>query len=73
MSIDPTSIATTLGLNPVESEIAIRLAEGQRIQDIAKAMGYKTQTVYWYLKKIYRKLKINRQVDLVRRVLLITR
>ena len=67
--IDPGLVATTLGLTPLESQIAVWLAEGQRVRDIALALGRTEGAVYWHLKQAYQKQGIARQADLVRLVL----
>ena len=67
--IDPVLVATALRLTPAESQIAVRLAEGQTVQEIAAATGRTTGSVYWHLNRIYRKQGITRQADLVRLVL----
>ena len=67
--VDPSLVATTLGLTRAESQVAVRLAEGQSVRDMAEATGHTTGVIYWHLKQIYRKLLISRQVDLVRLVL----
>ena len=67
--IDPGVVATTLGLTPAESQVAVSLAEGKSVRDMATATGLTQGAIYWHLKQIYRKLPISRQVDLVRLVL----
>ena len=67
--VDPALVATTLGLTKAETRVAVRLAEGESVREIADAMGHTTGAVYWHLKQIYQKLLISRQVDLVRLVL----
>lgn len=67
--IDPALVATTLGLTPVESQIAVRLAAGQTVREIAAATGRTEGSVYWYLKQVYRKQGLAGQADLVRLVL----
>ena len=67
--IDPGQVATTLGLTPTESQVAVGLAEGQSVRDIAQAAGLSENTLYWHLQRIYKKKSIARQVDLVRLVL----
>ena len=67
--VDPALVATILGLTKAETRVAVRLAEGETVRDIADAMGHTTGAVYWHLKQIYQKLLISRQVDLVRLVL----
>ena len=67
--IDPGLVARTLGLTPPESQVAVWLAEGKSVRDIAQARGLTEGTIYWHLKQIYQKQPISRQVDLVRLVL----
>ena len=67
--IDPGLVATILGLTPAESQVAVWLAEGKSVRDMATATGLTEGAIYWHLKQIYRKLPISRQVDLVRLVL----
>ena len=67
--LDPDVVARTLGLTPAESQVAVWLADGKNVRDIARATGLTEGAIYWHLKQIYRKLPISRQVDLVRLVL----
>lgn len=67
--MDPAGVAAILKLTLTESQLAVALAAGQTVDDIAAATGRTEETVRWHLKQIYRKLGISRQVDLVRRVL----
>ena len=67
--IDPAFVAQTLDLTPAESHIAVGLAEGRTVRDMAVMTGRKKETVYWHLKRIYHKLDISRQTDLARLVL----
>ena len=62
-------MGAVLGLTPPESRVAVGLAEGKSVRDIAKVTGLSEHTLYWHLKQIYQKLPISRQVDLVRLVL----
>ena len=66
---DRGSVAAVLGLTPTESEVAVLLAEGRSVRDVAEAMGRSYGTVRWHLKHIFTKLGISRQVELVRAVL----
>ena len=70
--IDPDLVAGTLGLTPMESRVAVGLAEGKSVRDMAEAMGRTPGSIYWHLKQIYQKQPISRQADLVRLVLSIT-
>jgi DNA-binding CsgD family transcriptional regulator/PAS domain-containing protein len=67
--LDPALVARTLGLSPAESHIAVWLAEGRSVRDIAETTGRQENSIYWYVKRIYHKLAISRQTDLVRLVL----
>ena len=67
--IDPGLVATALGLTPMESRVAAWLAEGRSVDEMAGAMGNTKHAVYWHLQRIYRKLSISRQAELVRLVL----
>ena len=67
--IDPGLVARTLGLTPMESQVAVWLAEGKSVRDMAEATGRTQGSIYWHLKQIYQRLPVSRQVDLVRLVL----
>ena len=68
-SIDPGRVAAVLGLSPAESGVAAALAEGGSIADIALTTGRTEGTVRWHLKRIFAKLRLSRQLDLVKLVL----
>ena len=67
--LDPDVVTRTLGLTPAESQVAVWVADGKNVRDIALATGLTEGAIYWHLKQIYKKLPISRQVDLVRLVL----
>ena len=67
--IDPTSVATVLNLSPTETRVAVAVAAGRPAADIARALGCAESTVRTYLKRIYRKLGISKQTELVGRIL----
>jgi len=67
--IAPGLIAAALGLTQGESQVAVWLAEGRTVADMAKSTGHTRDAIYWHLKQIYQKLHIARQADLVRLVL----
>ena len=71
-SIDPSLVATTLGLTRAESQVAAGLAAGQTVRDLAVATGRQESSIHWHLKRIYRKLGLSRQAELVRLVRAIT-
>ena len=67
--LDPGVVARTLGLTPAESQVAVSLAEGKSVREMAETTEHTTDAIYWHLKQIYQKRNISRQVDLVRLVL----
>ena len=69
MRIDPALLGTTLGLTPIESQVAALLAEGRTVRDIATSMARSENTIRWHVRQIYDKHCISRQVELVRLVL----
>ena len=69
--VDPDLVASALGLTPAESQVAVMLAAGHTVRDIAGATGRKERSIHWHVQQIFRKQGIRRQADLVRRVLAI--
>ena len=70
--IDPDLVAGALGLTPMEARVAVWLAQGKSVREMAEATGRTEGSIYWHLKQIYQKQPVSRQVDLVRLVLSIT-
>ena len=58
-----------LGLTPTETRVAVGLTTGQSVAGVAGKLGCAESTVKTHLKSIYRKLEINKQTELVQRVL----
>ena len=67
--VDPDLVARTLELTPTETQVAVWLAEGKSVRDMAEATGRTQSAIYWHLQQIYQKQSISRQADLVRLVL----
>ena len=67
--IDPVLVASTLGLTPVESRVAVLLAAGNSVRDIAAATGHQENSVRFHIEQIHRKHGTSRQADLVHLVL----
>lgn len=67
--IDAGLVATALNLTPAESRLAVMLADGRSLREIAAMTSRTEGTVRWHLKQIFRKQGIARQTELVRRVL----
>ena len=70
--IDPDLVARALGLTPMEARVAVWLAQGRSVREMAEATGHTEGSIYWHLKRIYQKQPVSRQADLVRLVLSIT-
>ena len=67
--IDADSVGAILGLTPAEASVAVMLAEGKTIRDIAAATGRSATTVKWHVGHVFAKTGVSRQADLVRLVL----
>ena len=71
--IDPAVIAAATGLTAGESRVAAWLAEGRNVREIAMASDRTEGSIRWTIRRIYKKQRITRQVELIRRVLSINR
>ena len=67
--IDPALVGALLGLTPAESHVAVMLAQGYTIRQIAIETGRSEGTIRWHIKHIFGKLGIARQVELVQLVM----
>ena len=67
-SIDPGLVRDVFGLTRTESTVAVLLASGLTVNDIADSTGRRESTVRWHMKQIFHKQRITRQTQLVRRV-----
>ena len=67
--IDPNLVAELLGLTVAESQVAVLLAEGKTVREIAVATGRSEKTIRWHMHHICSKHGISRQVELVQLVL----
>jgi DNA-binding CsgD family transcriptional regulator/PAS domain-containing protein len=57
------------GLTPTEARVAVCVAAGDRLEDIAKQLEVRVQTIRSHLKNIFQKTDTHRQAELVRLVL----
>ena len=73
LPVDPVLVATALGLSPAESRVAVLLANGNTVHDIAVATGRSVNTIRWHMRRIFEKQDITRLVQLVQRVRSLTR
>ena len=68
-NIDLELVAAALGLTPSESMVAIMLAEGRNVREIAAVAGRQVSTVQYHVKRIHGKLGVSTRAELVRLVL----
>ena len=66
--IDPGRVGEALGLTPAESRVAVAVAEGRTVDDIAAATGRSPNTVKWHLQHVYAELGVSRRIELARLV-----
>ena len=66
--IDPAVVARALGLTKMESRVAVQLARGMSVHEIAAAMGRKESTIRSHIKRAFLKHGLSRQMQLVRLV-----
>jgi DNA-binding CsgD family transcriptional regulator len=64
-----TDTLTRFNLSPTEARIALAIAQGQSPKEYAHRAGVTIDTVRWHVKRIHKKLGVNRQADLVRLLL----
>ncbi|MCY3623788.1 MAG: helix-turn-helix transcriptional regulator [Gammaproteobacteria bacterium] len=67
--VDPDLTAAVLGFTPTETEIAVLLARGLTVRQIAASTGRTYGTVRSHLKNMYAKLGVSRQFELAQAVL----
>ena len=59
---------SALGLTLAESRVAVLLAQGSTVHDVALATGRSQGTIRWHVKHIFTKLNVSRQFELVQMV-----
>lgn len=62
-------MSSALGLTEAESRVAVALAMGKTVSDIAEERDQKVNTARFHVKRIHAKLGLSRQTDLIRLVL----
>ena len=67
--IDPAVAAAVLGLTGMESRVAVLLAEGMSVREVAVATGRGESTIRSHVKQMFAKHGLSRQAQLVRLVL----
>ena len=66
---DPERIGEALNLTPAESRIAVLLAQGNSIDEVAAETGRRPTTVKWHLRHIYDKCGLSRRMELAELVM----
>ncbi len=66
--ISPFLVEAALGLTPTEAAVAVQLAEGRTVRQIAAATGREYTTVRTHLRHIFTKLGCSRQFDVVQAI-----
>ena len=69
IGIDAGVAAAALGLTGMESQVAVLLAQGMSVREIAAATGRGESTIRSHVKHMFAKHRLSRQADLVRLVL----
>ena len=67
--VEPELVEAMLGLTPAETEIAVMLAQGRTVRQIATATGRGYSTVRTHLKHIFAKLGVSRQFEVAQAIL----
>ena len=66
--VAPALVEAVLGLTPAEAAIAVLLAEGRTLRQIAVATGREYSTIQTHLRHIFAKLGCSRQLEVVQAV-----
>ena len=67
--VEPELVEAVLGLTPTQTEIAVLLAEGRTLREIAAATGREYNTVRAHLKQMFAKVGVSRQFEVAQAVL----
>lgn len=68
-ALDVDRVQRLYGLTPPEARVAVELARGRSLVEIATRLGVQENTVRWHLKQVFARTGTHRQVDLVRLLL----
>ncbi|MDE0055594.1 MAG: hypothetical protein OXT64_15270 [Gammaproteobacteria bacterium] len=68
VGIDPDVAAASLGLTPMEGRVAVLLAGGMNVREVAAVTRRRESTIRSHVKHIFAKHGLSRQADLVRLV-----
>lgn len=61
----PADLSSVFGFTPAEARVALLLAQGRTLQQIAGEFGVSRSTVAFHLRNIFQKTRTNRQAELV--------
>lgn len=64
--LDPLLVAECFSLTPAEARIAVKLASGMSVKEIAAVLGTREATVRTQVKRTLQKTETTRQADLIR-------
>jgi len=62
-------LASLFGLTPAECQVAVHLAQGHRLEEIATRLEVSQTTVSYHMRNLFQKTGTNRQADLIALVL----
>lgn len=65
VGIDATTLSASYGLTPAEIRIALALAEGRQLAQIAADLNISRTTVAFHMRNIFQKTRTSRQAELV--------
>ena len=65
LPVDHSLVEAALGLSPAESRVAVLLAEGKTVREVAAATGRSKATIRWHVRQIFQKQGISRLGQLV--------
>ena len=68
LPVDGALVEAALDLSPAESRVAVLLAEGKTVRDVAVATGRSENTIRWQIRRIFEKRDITRLGQLVQLV-----
>jgi DNA-binding CsgD family transcriptional regulator len=66
ISLDATALRTLHGLTELESRVAVCLAQGMHVRQLATALGLSHETARWYGQQVRQKLDAVSHADVVR-------
>lgn len=69
LSVPRNVLAALFGLTPTESQIALMLAEGARLDEIGVSLNVSSTTIAFHMRNLFQKTSTNRQADLIALVL----